>query len=366
MTTEAARALLDSLGQARGRVAGKLPRESAARRMQLVLVLPDLLDLVGAAATPARAPGLAELLAWSGAPTRNAAGLDAEIASRYGIARQTDWPLAAVRAASLGVPTGDLYWLAADPVTLVVGRDDVAFSGVVDDLTVADAAALVATLNAHFADDEIAFAAPRPDAIFACLAAAPRLATHPPAATPDRPLRLRLPEGADAPKFRRWQSEIQMLLHEHPVNVAREKNGRPPVNGIWFSAGGALPPRPSPAPAIRTLAGAGITVALAAHLGAWAQALPADIAEALDDARGAAVIVVELASDVGIAEIDRSYALPARDALARGRLEAIDVLARDAADALCWRARRPGLWRRIAGRAPHGDLAAALATAIRT
>jgi hypothetical protein len=333
--------------------------------MQLVLVLPNLLDAVAAGAAPARAPALAELLAWSGAPSRNADGLDAEIASRYGVARQTDWPLAAIRAAHLGLGTGDDYWLAADPVTLVVGRDDVAFSGITDDLASTDVAALVATLNAHFADDGIEFAAPKPDAIFARLAAAPRLTTHLPAATPDRPLRFRLPEGPDAPTFRRWQSEIQMLLHEHPVNVEREKNGRPPVNGVWFSAGGVLPPRPSSSPRIRTFANAGIAVALAALIGAPAQPLPASIVGALDDASDAELVVAALASDAAVAEIERSYAAPARDALARGRLEGIFILAQDAGDALCWSARRRGLWQRIAGRARRRDLAAELAAVTR-
>jgi hypothetical protein len=163
--------------------------------MLLILVLPGLLEPRGTGAAPIRAPALAELLALSRPPSRNADGLDAAIASRYGIERQADWPLAAIRAASLGLPTGDAYWLAADPVTLVVGRDEVAFSGIVDDLTSTDADALIATLNAHFVDDGVTFVAPKPDAIFARLAAVPRLTTHPPAATPGEPLRIRLPEA---------------------------------------------------------------------------------------------------------------------------------------------------------------------------
>ena len=333
--------------------------------MELVLVLPGLFDSARASAAEARAPRLAELLAWCGAPSRNTDGLDAEIASRYGIARQTDWPLAAIRAASLGLAPGDSYWLAADPVTLVVGRDDVAFCGTVDDLTPAEAAALVTMLNAHFAGDGIEFAAPKPDAIFARLATAPRLATHPPAATPDRPLRLRLPEGADAAKFRRWQSEIQMLLHEHPVNVQREKNGRPPANGVWFSAGGVLPPRASPPPAIRTFAAEGIAVALAAHVGAPASPLPPNICGMLDDASGSGLIVVALEPDDAVTKIERSCGAPAHDALARGRLGGIAILAQEAGDAVRWHTRRPGLWQRIAGRGRRGDLATALATAVR-
>jgi hypothetical protein len=332
--------------------------------MQLVLVLPALLDSVGAGAAPVCAPAVAELLAWSGRASHNADGLDAEIASRYGIVRQADWPLASIRAASLGLATGTAYWLAADPVTFVVGRDEASFSGIVDDLESPDAAALVSTLNAHFSGDGIEFAAPRPDAIFARLSTAPRLVTHSPTVTPGRPLRSRLPEGPDAPKFRRWQSEIQMLLHEHPVNVERETKGRPPVNGVWFSGGGVLPPPPSHAPTIRTYADSGVAAALAAHRGAPARPLATGIAGELERPSDSELVVVALAPGVALAEIERAYAAPARDALARGRLRGVSILAQRAGDAVCWQARRPGLWRRIAGRARRHDAAAEIAAAI--
>src|SRR5262249_30518048 len=162
---------------------------------------------------------------------------------------------------------------------------------------------------------------------------------------------------------RRWQSEIQMLLHEHPVNVEREKEGRPAVNGVWFSEGGVLPPRPSPPPAIRTYASAGIAVALAVHVGAPAQPLPPGIATVFAN-EGGELVVVALGSDITVAEIERSHAAPARDALARGRLAEVSILAQHAGDAVCWRPRRPGLWQRIAG-TRRRDLAAQIAVAVR-
>jgi hypothetical protein len=333
--------------------------------MELVLVLPDLLDSRGTGVAPIRAPALAGLLALSGRPSRDAGGIDTAIASRYGIERQADWPLAAIRAASLGLRAAGAYWLAADPVTLVVGRDDVAFAGIVEDLTRADVDALVSTLNTHFADDGVVFVAPRPDAIFARLAAPPDLVTHPLAVTAGEPLRIRLPEGADAAKWRRWQSEIQMLLHEHPVNAEREKNGRPPVNSVWFSTGGALPPPPSPLPPIRTFADAGIAVALAAHVGSPAQPVPANIARALDSVPGAQRIVIAFAPGLPPAEVEQSWAAPARDALTAGRVAEVSIIARDGGDAVCWRATRPRLWQRIAARTRRHDLAAEIAAALR-
>lgn len=56
-----------------------------------------------------------------------------------------------------------------------------------------------------------------------------------------------MPTGADADGFRRVVSEIEMALHEHPVNVAREAAGRFPVNSLWLWGGG-LPARPDETP----------------------------------------------------------------------------------------------------------------------
>ena len=209
--------------------------------MQLILVLPGLSALRAGMTAATRAPALAHLLAMAGAPAREEGGIAAALAARYGVLRQIDWPLAPIRLAALGVDPADAYWLAADPVTLAVGRSDVLLEGVVADLTRADADALVATLNAHFAGDGLMFVAPRPDAIFVRAAASTRLATNPPDAGLGRPLRLLLPTGPDANAWRRWQSEIEMLLHDHPVNVERERAGRPQANCVWFSGGGTLP-----------------------------------------------------------------------------------------------------------------------------
>lgn len=37
------------------------------------------------------------------------------------------------------------------------------------------------------------------------------------------------------------QNEVQMLLHEHPINEARLQQGQKPVNSFWLSGAGALP-----------------------------------------------------------------------------------------------------------------------------
>ena len=50
-----------------------------------------------------------------------------------------------------------------------------------------------------------------------------------------------MPTGLGAAGFRRLLSEIEMALHDHPVNTARIEAGRFPVNSLWLWGGGMLP-----------------------------------------------------------------------------------------------------------------------------
>jgi hypothetical protein len=46
------------------------------------------------------------------------------------------------------------------------------------------------------------------------------------------------------PGDRKWVAlfnECQIVLHNHPINVARQRQGLLPVNGLWFWGGGILP-----------------------------------------------------------------------------------------------------------------------------
>jgi hypothetical protein len=54
-----------------------------------------------------------------------------------------------------------------------------------------------------------------------------------------RPIQAWLPRQPEARRLRRLQNEVQMLLHRHPLNVAREVAGALPVNSFWLSGCGA-------------------------------------------------------------------------------------------------------------------------------
>jgi hypothetical protein len=49
-----------------------------------------------------------------------------------------------------------------------------------------------------------------------------------------------LPRGPDAGALRRLMTELQMLLHEHPVNLQRQRRGLPALNAIWIHGEGML------------------------------------------------------------------------------------------------------------------------------
>ncbi|GLQ45699.1 hypothetical protein GCM10007862_07500 [Dyella lipolytica] len=52
-----------------------------------------------------------------------------------------------------------------------------------------------------------------------------------------------LPQGPDGRRWRVLLNEVQVLLHQHPVNADRRARGLPPVNSLWLWGGGTLPQR---------------------------------------------------------------------------------------------------------------------------
>jgi hypothetical protein len=73
------------------------------------------------------------------------------------------------------------------------------------------------------------------------------LATVPLQAAVGRSAQEVLPEGDDAPRWRKLLTEIQIRWAHDPVNQRREAEGRLTINGVWLHGGGSwevLPKRP--------------------------------------------------------------------------------------------------------------------------
>ena len=318
--------------------------------MQLTLVVPGLLDLPAnvLAAIDAQAPALSRLLASSAGPEIEESLLDTACRA-CGIARQDDWPVAARLARAAGIDPQDAYWLCAEPVTLVAGVDDVRLSAVVDDLALDDAHALVAALNAHFAQDRIEFVVADATRWLVRADHAQRLTTHPPEAAIGAPLLDFLPRGDDGSRWRRWLNESQMILFEHAVNSRRLAADAAPANSVWLWGGGTDQPRARVSARIfggdsrmRELArGSGVGIApFPARFDALAGSTEAIAWFDRVEAGGA---------ERALGLIDRAWMAPAQRALDAGNL-ALEIVLGGQAQALRFRPRRSTLAQRVRAR----------------
>lgn len=165
-----------------------------------------------------------------------------------------DWLGTAFGPDCHGLPAGALgaygaghaaqgLWCRADPLHLRLMREGLVIVPA-DAFTLgqAEADALRADLNAHFAGT-LELVGVRPSAWCARLAGLGAPEGRAPLALAGADVDRNLPAGADATRWHALMNETQMLLHEHPVNAAREARGDPPVNSLWPWGGGALPGR---------------------------------------------------------------------------------------------------------------------------
>ena len=305
----------------------------------MILVAPGLLARPSACRAH---PAFARLAHYAGAPTIDDAGLTMLTCATLGLER--DAPVAALMAAGAGLDATAGYWLKADPVTLVPGRSNVSLAGRVDDLAADEADELLTALNAHFHDDGLVFVAPRPDTWLAHIDAAPALVTTPLSRAERSELALELPRGDDGARWRRWQDEIQMLLHSHPVNAARETNGAAPANAVWFWGGGRLADAKSP-PALEVDAPDG---AVGDLLRGIARRAPAPEVDAPARRR---VFGYARADSDELIDVFATRALePALAALEHHQAPRLDVITDGAGAAVAWRVLPPSALQRMSAR----------------
>jgi hypothetical protein len=163
-----------------------------------------------------------------------------------------------------------------------------------------------------------------------------------PAVALDEDLRMLRPQGPDARRLLALRGEIEMILHEHPVNVARERCGLPVVNSLWLHGSGrvaTLAPVPLPSLASDDPWLRGLWRALGAHAEPPSQAIAADGGRASIHARSVEALAGASAEE--LRELDRALLEPVRAALASARLESLDLLVGDEA----WQVNASDRWR---------------------
>ena len=151
-------------------------------------------------------------------------------------------PYAHALAPRDGVALDDAPWGLVSPVHAHVSLDHVSLSHPKTlGLDEGDARAIFETLQPWFEGDghrlrwgsALRWYASHPHFATLLTTSIDRVAGH--------PIEAWQAQGPHASAWHRLQNECQMLLHEHPVNDARDARREAAVNSIWLSGNGALP-----------------------------------------------------------------------------------------------------------------------------
>ena len=293
---------------------------------ELVIVIADLYLAADAAAAEPGLPGLAQLV-------RFGERLPLERGWREWLAR---WigrdDLARVAPANLVAARGNESWLAT-PLHLQAGLTTLHF----------DARGILrpppeelAELASDFRRTFDSTLVPLESGEFLLQAAIPATLTTEPARIAAGHVAEALPKGAGAARLRRLGAEIEMWLHEHPVNRARMARNDLSITTLWIWGGGEHAPieRSTAGVVARGLGSDSYLRALWQLTGGQTEPLPEQLDAAFSYA-GAAVLVVEVGrmSRVSVSEslgeVDRRFIAPAVDALRRRDIDRLSVLVND-------------------------------------
>jgi hypothetical protein len=182
-----------------------------------------------------------------------------------------------------------------------------------------------------------------------------------------------LPQGREAVALRRLGSELELWLHEHPLNRERLRRGELPVTTLWLWGGAAEvagvpaahapPPQPQPRLPPHGYGSDTAVAALMRVLGGESLPLPAQLDSVLQDTqrRGAAVVLYPLHAQGSdgeglapaerlerLAHLERHWLGPALSALRAASIGTLVLVAADRVYHLgrlerwrVWRARAP-------------------------
>jgi hypothetical protein len=162
-------------------------------------------------------------------------------------ARALGWPVhadgplpwAAWLAAQEGIAVGDAAWGLLTPAHWRVGADAVHLADPRTlDLDTTTSKALFDAVRPLLDSEGIALEWGAPLHWFASHPSLAALATASLDRVVGRNVDRWLPRQPEVRLLRRLQSEVQMRLHAHPLNQAREVQGRLPVNSFWLSGCG--------------------------------------------------------------------------------------------------------------------------------
>lgn len=212
--------------------------------MHITLLIADLLPPPGFA-LPVAMPALDALISCSHVSSAPGQALEDAVLAEFGLDENA--PIAALTGlADLNPPTGqqsNKTWLRADPVHFAISRDNMQlFDSHVVKPTANEMVAIAETLNGHFAEEGFQFIFPVAARGYIEIKSNDVPVTTPLWAMANASVFENLPRISSKMRtnWRTRTNDIQMVLHEHRINQAREADGLVPINGLWLWGGGSL------------------------------------------------------------------------------------------------------------------------------
>lgn len=277
---------------------------------------------------------------------------------------------AAVVAAALGRSPQVSPWLVT-PLQLLAGMKTVHVPmNACLTLTPAESRALALEFTALFGADGLTLQAIEPSGFLLYGLDAEGAETIEPARLLGGTLDEALPSGPGSRRLRQLMTEMDLWLHELPLNRAREARNEPRINTLWLWGGGqslrdALPCSAPSAGWVAVHAEDAWVSAFGQLSGIAVQALPRDAtsllakpasAGAAPPVDGAVCVIVPCAAQ-GLAVLDAAWIQPAVEAVRGGVLRGVSIVGNDRCVTLAagdqWR-----FWR------PTRDVLAALAEGV--
>ncbi len=311
----------------------------AVQPTEVVVVVPGLLDteLTAGALGDVETRALERLLASAETSPAPLGGIARTLFSLFGVTPGAADALPVAAVARRGEADGDNaiegWWLRADPVSLQPGSAGVRLvHPALVRLTREDADGFAAALAPVLAQAGLRLEMPHPQRWYIRAEHDQTLRTHALADVVGQDITGALPSGGDAGAWTALLTEMEMVLHACPINEARERTGRPPINSVWLWGGGRAPHRLT-ARWRQVRSNEPLARGLGALAGSVTGALPDDVAALTEP--GAHLVVLEplppaCAGEArcadAVAELNARWAAPLGDALRRRAIAAVVLI----------------------------------------
>lgn len=191
-------------------------------------------------------PSLEALLSKSTSKMNPPQKVETWLCQEFNVAKQkNDWPIAPltllIDAPALAKTSKD-FWMRADPVHLRIEQNHIMLAdSQAFQISIEEAEQIVQDLNHNLGNHDFSFFSLHPERWYIRMPKAPDIFTHTLGHVTCKNINNFLPTGSDSIVWRKIFNEIQMLLHEHPINQARESRGELTINSVWFWGGGYMP-----------------------------------------------------------------------------------------------------------------------------